>query len=526
MWPPKFLTVAMLEATMDQLSRIAPDLFTRVQLPNPSLLDRRKIHAIRMAHGGGASRRGFLMLGGVHGRELMNPDAIVELLSDLLVAYRNRESLSYGSRTWTWFELASIIHTIDIWAIPCANPDGRHRSMTVDWMWRKNARDTVDSTSCAHYYDTRDRDGVDIGRNFDIAWGVTGPNTSCDACSDTYVGTSPHSEPESANIVAFCATHRIDTFVDVHSYSNWVLYPWGHAITQTTDPAKAFTALNPEPCKPLTPATHREYMRGKDLLRFQTVTQRVLDSIHKVRPQGSQQTWTPKPIYDVYRGTTSGTATDYIYSRHLADPAQRKVYAFALETGPNLGQYQIRESFQPPNDTERSLIKQETKAALLTLMEQTVCGIDYIGTTIIDRPEIVEAMADLRDDSMAGTEPGREWIDLFERVQGALLAAVLSDDSVMKEAVGLFELGATLVEDDSAKLTAADIARARAFLRASVELVPTELRRDIEAIGALLSETEGQTLAQLVDGLSRNGPRGWSPGKASRRQQRGDPGWS
>lgn len=44
----KFLTVAMLEATMDQLSRIALELFTRVRLPEPSL-DGRKIHAIRMA---------------------------------------------------------------------------------------------------------------------------------------------------------------------------------------------------------------------------------------------------------------------------------------------------------------------------------------------------------------------------------------------------------------------------------------------------------------------------------------------
>ena len=40
----KYLTVAMLEATMVQLERIAPDLFTRVELSEPSL-DNKKIHA-------------------------------------------------------------------------------------------------------------------------------------------------------------------------------------------------------------------------------------------------------------------------------------------------------------------------------------------------------------------------------------------------------------------------------------------------------------------------------------------------
>lgn len=502
----KYLTVAMLEATMVQLARIAPDLFTRVQLPELSL-GRKKIHAIRMAHGSGPNRRGFLMVGGVHGRELMNPDAIVELLIDMLVAYRNKDSLSYGERSWTWFELANIIHTLDIWAIPCANPDGRQKVIDGDSLWRKNVRDTVDETECAErYMDKRDRDGVDVNRNFDIAWGITGRNTSKDPCSDSYYGPEAHSEPETQNIDVFCEEHRIDTFVDVHSYSNMVLYPWGHAPTQTADPTQSFTSLASPEGQPLTPPTYKEYMRGKDLLRFQTVAQRVVQSVHMVRPEPEprKHPWKPMPIYDVYSSTTSGNTADYLYSRHLADPSRRKTYAFALETGPDRGDW--KESFQPSNCDSRKDIRTEIKAALLTLMEQTVCGIDYIGTTVFDRPQIVEAMADMRDDGMARTVPGRDWLELFERLHGPVLSAMLGDDTVMNEATRLFDAVSGLVEDDSAKVTDDHVASARAFLGALREGMPASLHRDVAAIEERLAATEGRTLSQVVGQLGRNGP--------------------
>jgi hypothetical protein len=501
---PKFLTVKMIEATMVQLARIAPDLFTRVELPEPSL-DGRKIHAIRMAHGSGPNRRGFLMVGGVHGRELMNPDAIVELLIDLLVAYRNKESLSYGQRTWTWFELANIIHTLDIWAIPCANPDGRHRSMTFTWLWRKNAREYAAYWLC---------DGIDINRNFDIAWGMTGPVTSSSPCTDTYYGPNAHSEPETRNIVAFCEQHRIDTFVDVHSYRNAVLYPWGHAPTQTADPMQSFTTLAVPQGQDLTPPTYQEYMGGRDLLRFQTVAQRVVDSVHRVKPDPMRnQPWSAKSSFNLWPGTVSGNTADYVYSRHIADPARRKTYAFALEAGPKatsvVGDRSFeQESFQPCNDDNRARIKQEAKAALLTLMEETVCGIDYIGTTILDRPEIVEAMADMRDDGMARTAPGRDWLDLFERLQGPILSAILTDESVMQEATRLFDAVAGLVEDASVTVSGDNLAIARDFLGAMRERLPAELHRDVAAVEERLIATEGRTLAQVISQLNHDGPKG------------------
>jgi hypothetical protein len=521
-----------LEGIMAHLEQIAPDLFTRVELAEPSL-GGKKIHAIRLANGSGPNRRGFLMVGGVHARELMNPDAIVELLIDLLVAYRNKEQLSYGGRSWTWFELANIIHTLDIWAIPCANPDGREKVIGGDSMWRKNIRDTVDEGACPpqppDYDRMRGHDGVDVNRNFDIAWGITGLNTSKDPCSDTYYGPEAHSEPETRNIVAFTEDHRIDTFVDVHSYSNWVLYPWGHARTQTDTPSQSFTSLSSPVGQALTPYTYREYMSGKDLLRFQTVSGRVIESVHRVWPPAPgktrepEHTWWPKTIFDVYNDTTSGDTADYVYSRHLAESGRRKTYAFSLETGPNLFP-NLKESFQPSDCESRQRIRTEIKAALLTLMEQTVCGIDHIGTVVLDRPQIVEAMAAMRDEGMAKTGLGREWLELFDRLQGPILSAVLADESLMNEAAGLFEAVASLIEDPSAKVTDDQIARGREFLRRLRKGMVPKLRRDLDAIDGRLAGMGRRTLGQVVGGLARRGPDRPSPtGKGSRQSENAKP---
>ncbi|MBK9316807.1 MAG: hypothetical protein IPM55_21555 [Acidobacteria bacterium] len=42
---------------------------------------------MRLRAGGGENRRGILIVGGMHARELMNPDAIIELAFDLAQAY-------------------------------------------------------------------------------------------------------------------------------------------------------------------------------------------------------------------------------------------------------------------------------------------------------------------------------------------------------------------------------------------------------------------------------------------------------
>ena len=345
-----------------------PDLCSRIRLSNS--IEGRPIYALRLRAGGGGHRRGILIVGGMHARELINPDAIIELAYDLAQAYACQTVLTYGGAEWSALDVRVMMETLDIWMLPCANPDGRNHVMKPGgvWFWRMNRRDNP-GTPC---------DGVDVNRNCDFMWRVIGPTTVCNPCSNTqgFVGSLPFSEPESQNIHLLCDAHKINVFVDVHSFSGFVLYPWGHAPTQTTQMFPRFTELNFGFCRPLDPPGHREYMSPADQLRYQTVAGRVADTIRAVR--GSN--YVLKTIYEVYNGTTTGTSSDYVYSRHIANSALQKTFAFAFETGPAIPGND-RESFQPADPEP---IKLDTKAGLVSLIFQSVCAIEFVGSNFQD----------------------------------------------------------------------------------------------------------------------------------------------
>ncbi len=115
-----------------------------------------------------------------------------------------------------------------------ANPDGRKQAET-GLSWRKN-------TNQAYCGATSSNRGADLNRNFQFRWGCCG-GSSGSACSDTYRGPSPASEPEVQAVQnylrAIFPDQRADpltspapadatgVYIDLHSYSNLVLWPWG-----------------------------------------------------------------------------------------------------------------------------------------------------------------------------------------------------------------------------------------------------------------------------------------------------------
>jgi carboxypeptidase T len=126
------------------------------------------------------------------------------------------------------------------------NPDGRKKAET-GLSWRKTTNTTNGSCSANSY-------GVDMNRNFPFHWNTVSGGSSPDPCVDTYHGPSAASEPEIANIVKYVlgtkgtsgaysggifTDQRADAltsaapdnyrgmFLDLHSFSQLVLYPWG-----------------------------------------------------------------------------------------------------------------------------------------------------------------------------------------------------------------------------------------------------------------------------------------------------------
>src|SRR6185503_18028441 len=140
-----YRTITQLDQAIESLVNTRPDLCTRVALNNS--VEGRPIFALRLrAGGGGSNRRGILIVGGMHARELMNPDAIVELATDLVEAYTSSNGLAYGGASWSATDIRIMMETLDIWMLPCANPDGRNHVQTVDKMWRMNRRDNPGTT--------------------------------------------------------------------------------------------------------------------------------------------------------------------------------------------------------------------------------------------------------------------------------------------------------------------------------------------------------------------------------------------
>jgi murein tripeptide amidase MpaA len=485
-----YRTIAQLDAAIVSLINTRPDLCTRVALNNS--IEGRPIHALRLRAGGGANRRGILIVGGMHARELMNPDAIIELAFDLARAYATETGLAYGGAEWSAFDVRIMMETLDIWMLPCANPDGRHHVMNTDWNWRMNRRDNPDTTC----------DGVDPNRNCDFMWRVIGPTTVCNPCSSTqgFVGRLPFSEPESQNIHLLCDAHRIDVFVDVHSFSEFVLFPWGHAPTQTTQMFPRFTDLNFGFCRPLDPPGHQEFMPPGDQLRYQTVAGRIADAIRAVRGRN----YVLKTIYQVYNGTTTGTSSDYVYSRHISNPALRKTFAFAFETGPNLGPGRDRESFQPADPEP---IKNDTKAGLVALIQQSICAIEFIGETL--QAGTVQSIRAARDELLVPTEKGRAWIELVSSVEVELLGIVLSDKGLTKRAVTLLRRAQKLVaKRDKATVSAGDVEDGIAFLESlGSRATSPEAHKAISIISGQLKKAGGQTVKATLIKLAKSNPR-------------------
>lgn len=119
-----------------------------------------------------------------------------------------------------------------------ANPDGRKQAET-GLLWRKNTNQTYCSA-------TSQNRGVDLNRNFPFEWGVHNGSSS-NECAPDFRGGSPASEPEVKAVVDYMRSIFPDQrgeqltdaapdttsgiYLDVHSYSELVIWSWGGRST-------------------------------------------------------------------------------------------------------------------------------------------------------------------------------------------------------------------------------------------------------------------------------------------------------
>jgi carboxypeptidase T len=152
----------------------------------------------------------------VHAREPMGMQQLFFFKWYLLENYAGNAEIKY------------LLDNSELYFIPCPNPDGyEHNRLTNPnggGMWRKNRRLNNSSSF-----------GVDLNRNFGFMWGFNNTGSSPDPSSEVFRGTAAFSEPETQAIKWMCETHNPTLFLDYHTYSDVLLYPWGYMNIKSPD---------------------------------------------------------------------------------------------------------------------------------------------------------------------------------------------------------------------------------------------------------------------------------------------------
>jgi len=220
---------------------------------------------------GQSNKPGAIFMGAHHAREHVSVEIPLRLAAYLL---SNRADS----------KISAMLASRDLWIIPMVNPDGAEYDIATGsyQYWRKNRRPNGDGTF-----------GVDLNRNYSFHWGTGGSDT--DTSSDVYMGTAPFSEPETQVIRDFVGAHlNAKVLLTFHTFSELVLYPWGHTYDKIGDKI----------------GTKQDY--------------NVFKTMAETMAQWNG--YTPEQSSDLY--IASGDTTDWAYGEH-------GMFAFTFEMSPN-----------------------------------------------------------------------------------------------------------------------------------------------------------------------------------------------
>ncbi len=208
-WFDDFKPLDQVSTYCDLLAANHPGVVERQSVGHS--LEGREIFALRISGLSSAEGKPALFFDATqHAREWISV-ASVMYLADAL-------SNGYGTDP----EITNLLDSFVIYLIPVVNPDGYNITWTTDRYWRKNARVVFDKVY-----------GVDLNRNWGYKWGMAGSSAS--ASSDTYRGTAPFSEPETAAMRDYILQiPGLMAAIDFHSYGQLVLSPWGYTPTPPT----------------------------------------------------------------------------------------------------------------------------------------------------------------------------------------------------------------------------------------------------------------------------------------------------
>lgn len=152
----------------------------------------------------------ILITAGSHAREWISVSTAAYVAYSLVTKYGDPH----------FPHVTKLLDHFDFLFVPVLNPDGYEYTWSTDRLWRKN-RQTTPIPFCH---------GIEIDRAFPFGW--DGNHSTDNACSEDYAGSNPLEAIE-AKLLTEYVNNEADknnvsfaAFLDLHSYSQRILYPY------------------------------------------------------------------------------------------------------------------------------------------------------------------------------------------------------------------------------------------------------------------------------------------------------------
>jgi len=301
-------------AELDEMAATYPNLITvKAPISNFVTHENRPIYYVRLSDNPNVDEPEPKVLYTAihHAREPMSLMETIYYMWYLLENYGTNEEVTY------------IVNHLQLYFVPCINPDGYVYNGTTNpnggGMWRKNRRNNGGSY------------GVDLNRNYSYQWGTTG--TSANPSNDTYRGPSAFSEPETQAMRWLVQNNHFVTAFNAHTYGSDILFPIGATSAEFADHHNWFQAES----------NHQVQFNGYGAMKSSGLYEASGDSddyMYKVdngvgqkdtmfvhTPEVGTAFWQPS---NEIIPTCAGMLFPNLVLAHLA-----KVYAFAADTDPN-----------------------------------------------------------------------------------------------------------------------------------------------------------------------------------------------